>query len=55
MRVLELSWDWNEGEKEKEGGGDRDSNVYGGDSVEKKQKTNVWMKWKERKEKSYKE
>ena len=36
MRLLELSWDLNEGEKEKEGGGDRDRNVYGGDSIEKK-------------------
>ena len=43
MRVLELSWDLNEGEKEIEEGGDRDRNVYGGDSVEKKWKKNQRM------------
>ena len=53
MRVLELSWDLNEGEKGKKGGGDRDRNVYGGDSVEKEQKKkkNPTYGWNEKKEK----
>ena len=43
LRVLERSWDLNEGEKEIEEGGDRDRNVYGGDSVGKKWKKNQRM------------
>ena len=45
---LERSWDLNEGEKEKEGGGDRDRNVCGGDSVGKKKKRMDEMKREKR-------
>ena len=49
--MLELSWDLNEGEKEREEGGDRDRNVYGGDSVGKKWKKKPTYGWNEKGEK----